>query len=288
MCASLTFRNSFCFSITGLAFSVPQVFGGVPLLRSHAFRGLHCPRPGLSGGGSTKKNLFLFLLFLVFAGRASADGIGTNCVGGGGDGAPTPLLTNGQFQAIACNDLTATGFETQIQIAGPAGLDTISIKGPIDTFRAFYLNDQGEVVLSDEATGDRASFVAAYVPPNETPNLTGGPGDTGLPGSTITTDFAMLPLVPGPVLYGLGDGGTNLAPCGFSAVGCSYLTATGITDSGVVEAVETYGYEGGIILTVPVTWNFDPAAPVPEPTTLMLLIPSLLALAAFRLKKATA
>jgi hypothetical protein len=62
------------------------------------------------------------------------------------------------------------------------------------------------------------------------------------------------------------------------------ILATGITDSGIVEGDEQYSYDYAFV-SQQVTWNFEP---VPEPATLLLLIPGLLALAVFRLKKATA
>jgi hypothetical protein len=62
------------------------------------------------------------------------------------------------------------------------------------------------------------------------------------------------------------------------------ILATGITNGGIVEGDEQYSYDFAFV-SQQVTWNFQP---VPEPTTLLLLIPGLFALAVFRLKKAKA
>jgi len=238
-----------------------------------------------------KKYLFLFLLLLVFAGRAAADGIGTNCLTV--PGSSTSLITNGQFQAIAC---TATsGLNTRLYINGPAGLETFELpKGEgtadfIDLFYTLLLNDQGEVVLAYDVMGGFNDVVAAYTGPGlvQTPQSGFFLPDAYLPGSTISASYASL--IPNPP----SSSGAPVYPLDLpqnSAIGFQEIVFTGITDSGVIDGNEQYFYNDFTpdphpIVSIPVSWTF---APVPEPATLMLLIPGLLALAAFRLKKETA
>jgi hypothetical protein len=245
--------------------------------------------------GSMKKYLFLFLLLLVFAGRAAADGIGTNCLTV--PGSSTSLITNGQFQAIAC---TATsGLNTRLYINGPAGLETFELpKGEgtadfIDLFYTLLLNDQGEVVLAYDVMGGFHDVVAAYTGPGlvQTLSQTPDPNPFYLPGSTVSNSYATLipnpPSTSGAPAYPL-DPPLNFNVPGFE----QQIVFTGITDSGVISGNEQYYYNGGLVfpdphpvVSIPVSWNFDP---VPEPSALLLLIPGLLGLAAFRQKKATA
>ncbi len=164
------------------------------------------PRPCLDVEGSMRRNLFLFLLLLVFAGRASADGIGANCDTYGN---PGPVLTDGQFQAIACN---VAGIGAEVLIDGPAGLETFTFNiygSPVDGFRSFYLNDQGEIVVSWQATGTDATFVAGYAGPSLVEVGTLGCDMCGpdvLPDGTIPSNgYAFLRLAPGPVFYDYPD-----------------------------------------------------------------------------------
>jgi len=175
-----------------------------------------------------KKNLFLFLLLLVCAGRASADGIGANC------GNATPLRTNGQFQAIACDVL---GLGTAILIDGPAGLETFVVGSDfVDGFLSFYLNARGEVVASWQATGTDATFVLAYTGPDVQNRgaMTLGCDMCGpdvLPGTTIRTNFAYLRLTLGPVFNNTSPPDEPI----YDQIS-TYILATGITDHGIVEA----------------------------------------------------
>src|SRR5882762_4381310 len=232
-----------------------------------------------------KRNLFLSLVLLVFAGRAAADGIGANCLPDPTDGPPTPLLTDGEFQAIACN---VTGLGGAVFIDGPAGLETFRFGGTfVDNFRSFFINDRGEVVLSWQSFATDSTFVAAYTGPGlqDVGNSCDLCGPQNLPGATIRTSFAFLTLALGPVFYDIP--GYPNAPDEPTYDGISTnILATGISDGGIVEGVETYGrYDVHAPVTIPATWGFEP---VPEPATLMLLIPGLLALWAFRLKRAHA
>jgi hypothetical protein len=241
-----------------------------------------------------KKYLFLCLLFLVFTGRAVADGIGTNCQTG--YGYSTSLLTDGQFQAIACTD--TNGLNTQLYINGPAGLETFQLPQGgtityVDLFYNFFLNDQGEVVLAYDVMGGFHDVVAAYTGPGlvQTLSQTPDPNPFYLPGSTVSNSYATLipnpPSTSGAPAYPL-DPPLNFNVPGFE----QQIVFTGITDSGVISGNEQYYYNGGLVfpdphplVSIPVSWNFDP---VPEPSALLLLIPGLLGLAAFRQKKATA
>ena len=219
-----------------------------------------------------KKVLFLLLFSSAFADRASADGLAATC-----GISPASVITDGQFQS-AVGSCAGYLLGTQILIDGPAGIEILWGMGKIDDVHAFYLNDKGEVVLSYEETGDRTTIVAAYTGPGVVDIGKGGTGGTYLPFATITSDSASLELNPGPVLSDPRE------PGGKEYWVSESILATGITNGGIVEGDEQYGYDYAFV-SQQVTWNFQP---VPEPATLLLLIPGLLALAVFRLKKATA
>jgi hypothetical protein len=230
-----------------------------------------------------RRNLFLFLLLLVFAGRASADEIAANC-------SPyyeTPILTNGQFQAVVCSQLPVAGqtvlYQSVVLIDGPNGLETLdlgsSVAVQINQFYQFFLNDQGDVAVSYSSIGTFVAFVAAYTGSGvQQPNIS-----FALPGSTIQTNFAYLQIDPGPVFYDYPDAPSlpDVPEDPLPDTEFRSIVFTGITDSGVVEGDAQYEYYVHPVVSIPVTWNIGA---VPEPATLMLLIPGLLALAAFRLK----
>jgi hypothetical protein len=217
-----------------------------------------------------KKYLFLFLLLLVFAGRASADGIAAIYPAG-------PILTDGQFQATPCIDAIYSGLFS-LCINGPAGLEVFQLGDVAEGTFNFYLNDRGEFVASwlflDVGFGDAAGM---YTGPGFQPNKD---GLDYLPGSTIQSNFTNLapnpPLLSGAPVYP-GYPPQNFAPT------FRPIVFTGLTDNGVVEGNEQYFYDGGKYpeVSIPVIWTFST---IPEPATLMLLIPGLLGLAAFRLK----
>ncbi len=101
-----------------------------------------------------KKVLFLLLFSSAFAGRASADGLAATC-----GISPANVITDGQFQA-AVGSCAGYLLGTEILIDGPAGIEIHWGMGDVDTDRAFYLNNKGEVVFSYEEPGDRAALVA--------------------------------------------------------------------------------------------------------------------------------
>jgi hypothetical protein len=228
-----------------------------------------------------KKVLFFLLLLSVFAGRASADGLAATC-----GISPASVITNGHFQA-AVGSCAGYLLGTEILIDGPAGLEILWGMGAVDVNLAFYLNNKGEVVFSYEATGDRAALVAAYTGPGvqQIPAAKVCSCCCGgiLPGTTITTDSAALGMGPGPVFYDPREPGGSEYPVTNGLF--PSILVTGLTDSGIVEGDEQYAYDFHPLVSIPATWSFEP---VPEPTTLLLLIPSLLAFVALRLKKTTA
>jgi hypothetical protein len=217
-----------------------------------------------------RKNLFLFLVLLVLAGRAPADGIGANCETSGG---PPSLQTDGQFQAIACN---VAGFGGVVLIDGPAGLETFRFGGTyVDGFRSFYLNDRGEIVLSWQSFGTDSTFVAAYTRPGlqDVGNSCDQCGPMVLPGSTIESNFAFLTLALGPVFHDI-PGYPNIVDMPTYDEISTNILATGITDNGIVEGVETYArYDFHAPVAVSATWVFEPT---PEPSTWLYALAAVL------------
>jgi hypothetical protein len=221
--------------------------------------------------GSVKKSLFLFLLLLVVADRASADGLASIC-----GFSPASVLSNGKFQAAVGHCAGYQSLGTVIAIEGPAGLEILWGAGPVDTDRAFYLNNKGEVVFSYEATGDRATLVAAYTGPGvqEIPDAricSCCCGSSNLPGTTITTYSAALGMDPGPVFQDPREPNGLDAPITDGLF--PNILATGITNNGIVEGVEQYGYDFHPLVSIPATWDFMPA---PEPSTWLYALAAVL------------
>jgi hypothetical protein len=259
-----------------------------------------------------KKNLFLFLLFLVFAGRASADGLPVTSCGLGS-------LTDGAF--------TACWGSGGLFIDGPEGIANIDVTfGPL--VHSFFLNSSGEVAGSLEFAGDRSSFFYDYSGACSSSQSIVGSGGA-LPGSHVSSPspfpfrggvncggLGTFGFDPGPLLPDPLNPGRFLSPVSEPSLSPSVLI-TGLSETGVVTGIEHYDYEDNERVNIPVSW-YLPALAVPEPNgllliasglvflpffrsrfrslgardpepaTLMLLIPGLLALVALRPKKVTA
>jgi len=167
-----------------------------------------------------------------------------------------------QFLFAWCNDPIVGG--NALVIAGPKGVETVAQRYLWDTLRGFYVNDLGEAVWSLEFASDRSSFYAVY-----------GGTFGGLP----------FDVFGGPVFPGYEE---IIAPSMTPSV-----LVTGLSDQGIASGIATYDYESAptnptantFSVDVPVTWDLGIPKPLPEPTSLMLFVPGLLALLGLKLKK---
>jgi len=218
-------------------------------------------------GGDMKRacSVVLLLVSLAFAADAFADAL--TCLS---------TVTSGSFTAQFCNDFSGVSGHAAILITGPEETKEYEfLNGPSFVGASLSLNDLGELAgYSDWGTDDPALFYAAYsggidvggveaVALND-PCGTSLFGSTTPPPGVITTDFGTLgiPILP-------FDPSLSQEFC--------YPDRPTINDAGVI--TETVYYYN-IPNAGPVTYEWQFASNVPEPSSLTLLGSSICVLAA--------